>query len=101
MRQAKYRPGPDGLDGNDDGGTLSAWYVFSALGFFPKIAEGRYVLSSPLFDEVQVQLPGGVLVVRSEGDGPVQGVTFDGAPVQGPFIGHDALAQGGMLVFLR
>lgn len=101
VRQAKYRPGPDGLDGNDDGGTLSAWYVFSALGFFPKIAEGRYVLASPLFDEVQVQLPGGVLVVRAEGEGPVQGVTFDGAPVEGPFIGHDALAQGGVLVFLR
>jgi predicted alpha-1,2-mannosidase len=103
VRGAKYRPGPDGLDGNDDGGTLSAWYVFSALGFFPKVAEARYVLARPLFDEVQVNLPGGTLVVTSEGEGegPVQTVTLDGAPLSGPFVEHRQLVGGGALRFSR
>jgi len=103
VREAKYRAGPDGLDGNDDGGTLSAWYVFSALGLFPKIAEGRYVLASPLFEKATLKLDGGELIVRAdnwaEGKTEVQRVTFDGVEINGPFISHAQIAQGGTLVF--
>ncbi|MBW2736472.1 MAG: GH92 family glycosyl hydrolase, partial [Deltaproteobacteria bacterium] len=47
---------PDGLPGNDDAGTLSAWYVFSAMGFYPDPGSTRYSLASPLFDRVEISL---------------------------------------------
>lgn len=103
VRQAKYRDRPDGLDGNDDGGTLSAWYVFSALGLFPKVGEARYVLASPLFEEATVRLDGGVLNIRTEnwreGATDVAAVLFDDEPVVGPFISHERIQAGGTLLF--
>lgn len=101
VMDTKYRAGPDGLDGNDDGGTLSSWYVFAALGLFPKVAEARYVLSEPRFDRAQVDLPGGTLVIVREGEGDsVREVRFEGTVVEGPFIEHDRIASGGELVFV-
>ncbi len=103
VRESKYRDGPDGLDGNDDGGTLSAWYVFAALGLFPKVGEARYVLSSPLFEEATVRLDGGILEIRtenwSEGAIEVEAVLFNDEPVEGPFISHERIAGGGTLLF--
>ena len=66
IMETKYRDAPDGIDGNDDGGTLSSWYVFSSLGFFPmNPCDGRYMIGSPLFEEAVLHLPGGDLVVRT------------------------------------
>lgn len=100
---ARYPNGPAGLDGNDDGGTLSAWYVFSALGFYPKVGENRYVLGKPLFDEAVVALPGGTLTVRaiglSESAIYVKKVELNGVRLAEPFVSHEAIAQGGELVF--
>src|SRR5690606_20769340 len=55
-----YTDQPDGLCGNEDCGQMSAWYVFSSLGFYPvNPANGAYVFGSPLFDEAEIELPEG------------------------------------------
>ena len=55
-----YKDKPDGLSGNEDVGQMSAWYIFSALGFYPvNPANGVYVFGSPLIDEATIALPGG------------------------------------------
>lgn len=103
VRRTRYTDGPDGLDGNDDGGTLSAWYVFAALGLYPKIAEQRYVLASPVFPEVEIDLEGGTLRVVAKNWAPgrydVARVTFDGVEIEGPYIDHATIAAGGTLEF--
>lgn len=51
-----YKPTPDGLPGNEDCGQMSAWYVFSAMGFYPVIpGSGQYIFGSPRFEEVQIR----------------------------------------------
>ncbi len=98
-----YDLGPEGLAGNDDAGTLSAWYVFSALGFYPWAGSDRYVVGTPAFERAVVHLPGGDLVVEAAGldDGPyVQSVTLDGAPLDEPWFTHEAIAHGGTLSFV-
>ena len=62
----KYGEGYDGLDGNDDAGTLSAWYVLSALGFYPVAGTDRYQLGAPLFETAEVKLAGGTLKILAE-----------------------------------
>jgi predicted alpha-1,2-mannosidase len=100
---AKYADTPGGLDGNDDCGTLSAWYVFSALGFFPLAGSDVYLIGSPLFDGATLHLPGGDLVVTVQNNSAeniyVQSVLFNGELVTEPFFAHAQLAGGGTLEF--
>ena len=49
-----YTTGPGGLPGNDDYGTMSAWYIFASIGFYPRAGCPQYVLSSPIFDYIEV-----------------------------------------------
>ncbi|WHO39868.1 GH92 family glycosyl hydrolase [Sphingobium sp. AP49] len=101
-----YRAAPDGVIGNDDCGQMSAWFVLSALGFYPvDPVSALYVLGSPLFDEATVDLGRGRrLVVRAQGNGPdrpyVQSVTWNGRAHTRNWISHAALMQGGELVFV-
>ena len=62
----KYGDGYNGLDGNDDAGTISAWYVFSALGFFPVAGSDIYQLGSPLFEKAEVRLKNMPLLIVAE-----------------------------------
>ncbi len=106
IREEKYDDTPAGLDGNDDGGTLSAWYVFSALGFYPLPAETRYVLGVPLFERAEVSLANGkTLVVEwpgaSDESSAVARVLWNGEPVEGVYLEHSALMDGGTLRFER
>ncbi len=98
-----YGDGPDGLPGNDDSGTMSAWYVFASLGFYPLAGTPTYILGSPLFTRATAHLPGGDLVVDAPGTTPraryVGGVTLAGAPITGWRIAHPDLARGGTLGF--
>lgn len=100
-----YKNDPDGVIGNDDCGQMSAWFVFSALGFYPvDPVSALYVFGSPLFDEAQMRLGGGRrLTVRATGNAPdrpyVQSVTWNGRPWTRNWISHADLAQGGTLVF--
>jgi len=101
-----YRPGADGLCGNDDCGQMSAWYVFSALGFYP-VAPGsnQYVLGSPCVERAVVDVGGGrVFTVEVEGQGArnvyVKRVELGGAPLTRLYLTHEDLAAGGVLRFI-
>ncbi len=94
----------NGLDGNDDGGTLSAWYVFSAMGFYPLAGTDRYWLGSPNLDSAEIALSNGntlkmTAVNQSEKNVYVSGVTLNGQPLDGCYVTHEQLMNGGELVF--
>ena len=97
----KYKATPDGIDGNDDCGTLSAWYAFSALGLYPIPGSDRYLVGSPAFTRAVVHLAGGDLVIEAPGAGPdnlyVQSATFNGQPLNEARLSHADL-PGGTLV---
>jgi predicted alpha-1,2-mannosidase len=90
-----YGDGPDGLPGNDDGGTMSAFYLFASLGLYPIAGTDRYVLGAPLFPRATLALAGGTLTV----DAPAaskqhrfpRAVARDGVPV-GAELHHAELA---------
>jgi predicted alpha-1,2-mannosidase len=62
-----FTDAPDGLPGNDDGGTMSAFYLFGALGLYPVAGTDRWVLGSPLFPRAVLALPGGPLTIEAPG----------------------------------
>ena len=99
-----YLPKPDGLCGNDDCGQMSAWYVFSALGFYPfNPCGGTYVLGAPQIPKATVSLAGGktLTVVAnnlSVENKYVKSVTLNGRPLD-KTIEHADLMSGGELVF--
>jgi len=98
----QYRAAPDGLAGNEDCGQMSAWYVFSALGFYPADpASGVYVLGTPRFDEARLRVQGGTFVVRAVRSGPedryVRGVRLNGRPWPFTYVRHADVAAGGSL----
>ncbi len=100
-----YSLAPDGVCGNEDGGQMSAWYLFSAMGFYPvDPASGDYVLGAPQVPEVCVALAKGKkLVIRAENFSQknkyVKSVTWNGKPVVGHSVRHADLVRGGELVF--
>jgi len=105
IMDAKYLPAPDGLSGNDDCGQMSAWYIFSALGFYP-VAPGsdRYDLGSPLVKEAVINLENGnSFSVSAVNQGPgnvyVRKVELNGKKLDRLWITHDEIMQGGHLVF--
>ncbi len=94
----------NGLDGNDDGGTISSWYVFSALGFYPVAGTENYWLGSPNVDAAEVMLSNGkVLKITAENQGDknvyVSSIKLNGTELDGLYITHDQLMNGGELVF--
>ena len=100
-----YRNDPDGIIGNDDCGQMSAWFVFSALGFYPvDPVEAAYVFGSPLFERAELRLGRGRrLVVDAPGNGAdtpyVAAVEWNGRPWTRSWIPHAELAKGGALRF--
>ena len=103
--ESQYHPTPDGLAGNDDLGQMSAWLVFTALGFYP-VTPGslEYVIGRPFVDRAVLALPGGKrLTIIAEGLDPahpyVGGVTLDGKPVTKAYLRHDQILAGGELRF--
>ena len=100
-----YLPKPDGLCGNDDCGQMSAWYLFSAMGFYPfNPCGGEYVLGAPQVPKVTLNLAGGktftVLAKNlSRENRHVKSVTLNGKPVAGWKIRHADVMSGGELVF--
>ena len=94
----------DGLDGNDDGGTISAWYVFSAMGFYPLAGTDKYWIGSPNVDAAEITLSNGntlniKAVNQSEKNVYVKSVTLNGVELEGNYITHEQLSNGGELVF--
>lgn len=100
----RFSADADGLDGNDDGGTISAWYVFSAMGFYPIAGSDRYWIGSPCIRSASLTLPDGkTLTVQVQNQGEknvyVSAVTLNGEALTAPFLTHTQIAQGGELVF--
>ena len=95
-----YTPTPDGYCGDEDNGQTSAWYVFSALGFYPVCpASGEYVLGSPLFERATVHLENGKdVVIDAKGNSArnvyISGMKLDGKAYTRNYITHDALMRG-------
>jgi putative alpha-1,2-mannosidase len=101
-----YTLEPGGLAGNDDGGTLSAWYVLAAAGIYPLSCTGEFTLTAPLFDEVWWNLPAGfgrpartlrfwVWDILSEE--PVTLPQWNSTPIMGPTVPVSWLMEGGTL----
>jgi predicted alpha-1,2-mannosidase len=104
IRDSMYRAEPDGLAGNDDVGQMSAWYVFSALGFYPlNPVGGDFVLGTPQFAEVSLQLDHGrSLLISADPAKPgeyVSVVYWNGQPLAGQVLSYQQLMQGGTLHF--
>lgn len=96
---------PDGIPGNDDTGTMSAWAIFSMMGFYPDCpGEPMYTLTSPVFDSVTITDPSGTkLQIEVEKESPesvyISEMTLGGKPLKDFRISHDRLMQGGTLKF--
>jgi predicted alpha-1,2-mannosidase len=95
----RYSATPEGLDGNDDGGTLSSWYVFSAAGFYPLAGSDRYLLGVPRFDRMEVDVGDRTLVIEKKGEGNVARVEIDGRALDGPYLKHADLIAAEEIVF--
>lgn len=101
----QYKAAPDGLGGNDDCGQMSAWYVFSALGFYPFApASDEYQLGSPLVKSAVLQLENGKTFTvdtrnQSEKNVYVTKVELNGKPLNRLYITHNEIMQGGKLTF--
>lgn len=93
---------PGGLPGNDDAGTMSAWLVFSMMGFYPDCpGSNQYQLSTPVFSRITLRLdpsfyPAGTFVVTTTGEG-----AYLYRPPGGYLLTHERLRQGGALVLYR
>jgi len=98
-----YKDTPQGLPGNDDGGTMSAWYLFTASGFYPIPGTDIYIIGAPIFPRVEITVPGGVLVIdapRASAENMyVQSVTWNGQTLTKPDLRHADIAAGGTLHF--
>lgn len=100
-----YSSRPNGLCGNDDCGQTSAWYVLSAMGFYPvNPANGEYVFGSPLADQSEIALAEGKKFVMmaenlSKQNIYIQKVTLNGAEYTRNYIRHFDILKGGELVF--
>ena len=101
-----YKAAPDGYIGNEDAGQMSAWYVFSALGFYPvNPAGGIYVFGSPLVEEATLNLENGNIFnvrVKNYGDKNIyiKSVKLNGQPYNEVWIKHEDIVRGGILEFI-
>ncbi|MDB4925837.1 GH92 family glycosyl hydrolase [Mucilaginibacter sp.] len=100
-----YKPTPDGLGGNDDTGQMSAWYIFSSLGFYP-VAPGsdQYAIGSPAVDGAVIQLAGGKTFTihvnnQSARNVYVQKIVLNGKPLNTLFLKHADIINGGEITF--
>ena len=99
-----YRDDVDGLCGNEDCGQMSAWYILSAMGFYPvHPASGIYVLGSPAVDKAVINTPGNskpfVIIANnnSESNIYIKSIKFNGKPYSKSYITHDMIMAGGKL----
>ncbi len=99
----KYDTSYKGLDGNDDGATLSAWYIFSSLGFYPVAGSDVYQIGAPLFREAEVRVGENMLLIKTDNYSPenryVQKIWLNDTTLDRSWIKHSEIAAGGELRF--
>ncbi|OIQ63754.1 glycosyl hydrolase family 92 [mine drainage metagenome] len=101
----EYSYGPGGLGGNDDSGQMSAWYIFASMGFYPlNPVSGEYLLCSPLFDKVNIHLPGGKMLEiichkKSKNAQYINEVKWNGKTYSKNYVNYASLIKGGRLDF--
>lgn len=100
-----YRTGPGGICGNEDMGSLSSWYVLSALGFYPVTpGEAVYAIGSPLFGKASIHMDNGkTFTVEAQQNSSenkyIQWATLNGKPLERTWLSHSEIIAGGTLVF--
>ena len=103
-----YRTGPGGICGNEDMGSLSSWYVFSSMGFYPVTPGSNiYMIGSPLMEEVTLKKNPPYqqkdFTIRalnvSDGNKYIQSATWNGKPFNRDWISHEEITKGGLLEF--
>ncbi|MFJ6024045.1 GH92 family glycosyl hydrolase [Brevundimonas sp. NPDC092305] len=106
IMDTQYHSGPAGLAGNDDVGQMSAWLMFTAMGFYPVTpGSNQYVIGRPFTDRTTLNLHNGKrFVILTEGLSPeapyVQSVTLNGQPLNRTWISHEEIMAGGELHFV-
>ena len=100
-----YGYGPEGYPGDEDNGQMSAWYIFSAMGFYP-VCPGKpvYDIGSPLFPETKINLENGKkFIIKAYNNSPenmyVQSIKLNGNPLKRTWIKHSEIMKGGILEF--
>lgn len=96
IQERLYNDTPDGIPGNDDGGTMSTWYLFTTLGLYPVAGSDLYYLNAPLFERAVIQLGGGgTLTIEAPGASferrVVTGITLNGEPLDRHHVQHAEL----------
>lgn len=106
VMEQMYRTGQGGICGNEDMGSLSSWYVLSAMGFYPVTpGQSQYAIGSPLMQETTLQLPEGktfrVIAENNTTDAVyIQSATLNGKPLERSWIDHSEIMAGGVLQFV-
>jgi len=112
IARENYNNTPTGLSGNEDCGQMSAWYIFSAMGFYPvNPVSGEYVVGSPLFERISIDLnsphhpsstPSKKLTITAIGARSkpyIKSLTINGIGIARPVIKHEQIANGAEVVF--
>ena len=100
-----YSATPEGYCGDEDTGQMSAWFVFSALGFYPVCpGDPNYVIGSPLFEKATLKLGNGkTFTITAKGNGYqdyyIRGATLNGETLSKTYFSHNDVMTGGELVF--
>ncbi|MFT6870962.1 MAG: putative alpha-1,2-mannosidase, partial [Polaribacter sp.] len=100
-----YTNTPDGISGNEDCGQMSAWYIFSSLGFYPVTpGSNQYIIGSPLFEKATINLENGKSFTvaannQSEENKYIQSAKLNGEKYEYSYINHQDIMNGGSLVF--
>ena len=101
----QYHPSPDGYCGDEDNGQTSAWYVFSALGFYPVCpGSNQYVIGAPFFTNAKLHLENGKTLTIEATDNSdrnrfIREATFNGVPFTKSYLTHEDILKGGFLNF--
>jgi predicted alpha-1,2-mannosidase len=102
--ETMYSDQPDGVPGNDDGGTMGAWYVLSTLGLYPVAGSDLWIVGAPRFPRARVRVGSRELVIEAEGVSDrnlyVQAVELDGVPLAAPQLTHAQLTGASSLRFV-
>ena len=104
-----FKNTPDGLPGNDDTGTMSAWLIYSMMGFYPITpGEPNYTITTPMFDKITIELNSEyyqnkkiVITKETNNNGNIKKIELNGKELKGYFITHDELVNGHTLKVIQ